>query len=124
MYLFDRSEFGLDGREAQGLRDTISEFRVSLVEVLDCSLANFSGDTFHGAGQVGNSVFSHSVIEHLPEQVAGLGEVAVGVVRFMPGDQSSDLIGLISGFAIELESVLALAIEGVGLIVRCGSYIK
>ena len=66
-------------------------------------------------------MFSHSVIEHLPEQVAGLGEVAVGVVRLMPGDQSSDLIWLISSLAIELESVLALAVEGVGLIVRCGS---
>lgn len=117
------SESALDRREAAALGDTIAEFGISLVEVLDGPLQNISGDSLHATRHVGNGVLSHGIAEDLAEEGSGLGEIAVGVVGLVPGDQASDPVGTVPGLLVESEGVASVGAEGVGLVVGSGSYI-
>ena len=61
-------------------------------------------------------MFSHCVVEDFSEQGSGLTEITVGVVGFMPGNQSGHFVGFVFGLRVESEGILAL-VDGVGFVV-------
>lgn len=61
-------------------------------------------------------MFSHCVVEDFSEQGSGLTEIAVGVVGFVPGNQSGHFVGFVFGLRVESEGILAL-VDGVGFVV-------
>jgi hypothetical protein len=123
MHLIWGSESALDSREAASLGNTITEFGISLVEVLDGTLQDVTRDSIHTARQVGHRVLSHGVAEDLAEEGAGLSEIAVRMVGPVPGDETSDPIGTVPGLLVEREGVASVGAEGVRLVVGSRSYI-
>jgi len=63
-----------------------------------------------------DSVISHHITEHFSVKGSRLTEIAVGMVWFMSGNQTSDFVGFIAGLTVEGECVCSL-VETVGLVV-------
>lgn len=87
------------------------------MEVLDGTFQDITRNSIHTARHVLDGVLPHGVAEDLPEEGTRLGEIAVRVVGFVPGDETSDPVGAVSGFLIESEGVASVGAEGVRLIV-------
>lgn len=115
------SESALDSREAESLGNTITEFGISLVEILDSTLQDVTRDSLHTARHVGDSVLSHGVTEDLAEEGARLSEITVRMVGLVSGDETSDPIGTVPGLLVESEGVASVGAEGVGLVIGSGS---
>ena len=64
--------------------DALSEFRVRFVEVLDGSLLDFPRHRAHVVACVLNCALAAFVWHYFAEEIAGLSEIAVGVVGTMP----------------------------------------
>jgi hypothetical protein len=69
------------------------------------------------ACKVANGVLLHLGAHHLTEESSGLGEVAVGVIGPVPGDETSHSVGAIPCLLVESERVSLVGAEGVRLIV-------
>ena len=68
-------------------------------------------------------MFSHCVVKDLSEQGSGLTEIAVGVVGFVPRNQSGHFVGFVFGFRVESEGILTL-VDGVGFVVGKISWVN
>lgn len=117
------SESALDSREAAILGNTISEFRISLMEVLDSSLQDITRDTTHTAWHVGHCVLSHGVAKDLAEEGTRLSKIAVRVVGLVSGNETSDPVGTVPSLLVERESVTSVGTKGIRFIVGSRSYI-
>ena len=111
-----RSQSGFYRWESKGFCDTVSEFRVSLVEVFNGSFQNRATDSFHGACSVGNSVLFHGLTHNPSEKDTRLRKIAIRVVWLVSSNKSGYSVGRVAGFFVESKGVIAI-IEGVWLII-------
>lgn len=103
------------------LGNAISVLRVSFVEVLDGSLADVSGNVAHMVSNAPYGMVSHHIAEDLSVKGTRLAEVTVGMIGFMPGNQTGHLVGLVLCLRVEGESVGTL-VETIGFVVGKSSY--
>lgn len=112
-----RSKSRLDSRESASLGNSFSEFRVALVEVLHSSLQDLAGHSLHASVDVLDGVLSDLGAEDLSEEGSGLGEITVGMVGSVSGNESGDSVGAVPCLFVEGEKIGVGRSERVGLIV-------
>lgn len=113
------SKARLHAGESEDLGDSVSELRISLVEVLGSTLLNLTRDWLHVASNVLDHVLALCLVDDVAEQIASLLEITVGVVGSVPADQASDSVGCISSVIREREGL-----ERIGIVVLLVACIK
>jgi len=110
------SETGFDSTEAKNFADSLSEFRIGLMEIFNCSLQNISGHSFHTTSCVLDRMLSIYILHNFSEEISWLCEITIGMVGFMSRHKSSYVIGGVTCRFVVTEGV-ASVVEGVGLVV-------
>ena len=98
------------------LGNAISILGIGLVEVLDGTFQDVTGNALHGSCNSRDSVISHLAIEHLSEEGPCLTEIAVRMVRLVSCHQASHLVRLVLCISVEAEGVLSF-VEAIGLVI-------
>lgn len=80
-----------NGRDAQTFSNSVSVFRITLVEDLDLPFLEVSLGALEVSDEVVDELVAVGVLHDLAEQRARLGEVAVGVSGLESADVSTNL---------------------------------
>ena len=113
------SNLGKLSRDAETLSDSLTVFRINLVELLDHLLLNVSSGATKTAANIFNKVSSVSFVHDLSEESSGLLEIVIGMLMRVSASESSH-----REFNLLLAWILNRAIQRIGLIVGCASLVS